>query len=86
MNSFQKRTALRIASVSILLALVASPFAWLVARESAEEGVVALAIEESGRLLHHYDAIDLSGPKAIEHAAMAAKTISGGLFDIAFVI
>ena len=83
MNTFKKRTALRIAAVSLLLASLASPIAWLVARESAEESVVSLAIEESGRLLHHYDAIDLSGPAAKEHAALAAKTISGGLFDIA---
>lgn len=83
MNSFQKRTALRIAVVSILLAAVASPFAWFVARENAEEGVVSLAIEESGRLLHHFDAIDLQGPKAADHAQQAAETIAGGMFDIA---
>lgn len=83
MNTFRKRTALRIAAVSLLLASLASPIAWLVARESAEESIVSLATEESGRLLHHYDAIDLSGPTAREHAANAAKTIAGGLFDIA---
>ena len=83
MNTFRKRTALRIAAVSLLLASLASPVAWLVARESAEESIVSLATEESGRLLHHYDAIDLSGPTAREHAANAAKTIAGGLFDIA---
>lgn len=83
MNPFNKRTAIRIGMVSVLLASLASPLAWLVTRESAEEGVVALAIEESGRLLHHYDAINLTGPKAQEHAQLAAKTIVGGLFDIA---
>ncbi len=83
MNTFQKRTAIRIAAVSLLLASFASPIAWYVTRESAEESVVALAIEESGRLLHHYDAIHLSGPQASEHAQLAAKTIVGGLFDIA---
>ena len=83
MNPFQKRTALRIAAVSLLLASLASPVAWFVARESAEESVVSLAIEESGRLLHHYDAIDLSGPQAAEHATVAAGAISGGMFDIA---
>lgn len=83
MNSFQKRTAIRIAAVSIILASLASPVSWFVARESAEESIVSLAIEESGRLAQHYDAINLMGPGATEHAAMAAKTISGGLFDIA---
>ena len=83
MNLFQKRTAIRIAAVSVLLASIASPASWFVAREHAEESVVSLAIEESGRLLHHYDAIDLNGPNAEEHAAVAAKAISGGMFDIA---
>ncbi len=83
MNAFKKRTAVRIAAVSIVLASLASPVAWFVATESAEEGIVSLASEESGRLLHHYDAINLTGPNASEHATLAAKTISGGLFDIA---
>lgn len=83
MNPFNQRTALRIAAVSLVLASLASPVAWFVARESAEESIVSLAIEESGRMLLSHDAIDLSGPEAERHAAMAAKTISGGLFDIA---
>ncbi len=83
MNPFQKRTAVRIAAVSLLLASLASPISWFVAQERAEENVVALAIEESGRLLHHHNALDLSGPQAAQFAAAAAKTIVGGLFDIA---
>ena len=83
MNTFQKRTAIRIAAVSLLLASLASPVAWFVARERAEESIVSLAIEESDQLLHHYNAIDLSDPQASAHATVAAKTISGGLFDIA---
>lgn len=83
MNPFQKKTAIRIAGVSVILASLASPISWFVARESAENGIVSLAIEESGRLAQHYDAINLTGPEAKEHAVMAAKTISGGLFDIA---
>jgi hypothetical protein len=82
MNTFQKRTAIRIAAVSIVLAALASPIAWYVARESAEESIVLLAIEESGRLLHHFNAIDMNGPDAAVHAGIAAKTISGGMFDI----
>jgi len=83
MNPFQQRAAIRIAAVSVVLASIASPASWFVAREKAEESVVSLAIEESGRLLHHYDAIELSGPDAKQHATIAAKTIAGGLFDIA---
>ena len=83
MNTFQKQTALRIAAVSIVLATIASTLAWYVSRESAEEGIVSLAMEESGRLLHRYDAIDLNGPDALAHADTAAQIIVGGLFDIA---
>ena len=83
MNAFQKQTALRIAAVSVVLATLASSIAWFVSRENAEEGIVLLATEESGRLLHHYDAIELTGPQAAAHAELAAKTIVGGLFDIA---
>jgi HD-GYP domain-containing protein (c-di-GMP phosphodiesterase class II) len=83
MNPFQRRTAIRIATVSVVLASIASPAAWFVAREKAEESIVSLAIEESGRLLHHHNAINLNGPDAAEHAVIAAKSISGGLFDIA---
>ncbi|MBL0076372.1 MAG: hypothetical protein IPP41_10705 [Rhodocyclaceae bacterium] len=83
MNLFQKRTAGRIAMISILMAVIASPLAWIVARENAEESVVSLAIEESDRLLRHFDAINLNGANSVEHAKAAADAISGGLFDIA---
>ena len=83
MNPFRKRTAIRIAFVSFLLAAIASPIAWFVESENAEESIVSLAMEESHRLLHHHDALDLSGPEAAKHAQEAARTISGGLFDIA---
>jgi HD-GYP domain-containing protein (c-di-GMP phosphodiesterase class II) len=82
MNNFQKRTAIRIASVSILLACFASPIAWFIDREGAEEDVVSLAIEESGRMLHQYGATHLSGPNSAEKALQAAKNIVGGMFDI----
>ncbi|PKO88167.1 MAG: metal-dependent phosphohydrolase [Betaproteobacteria bacterium HGW-Betaproteobacteria-10] len=83
MNPFHKRTAIRIAVVSIVLAAIASPISWFLARENAEESIVSLAIEESGRLLHFHNAIDQSAPDATRHAEVAAKTIAGGLFDIA---
>ena len=84
MNTFNRRTAIRIAAVSLLLAAVASPIAWFVARENAEEATVSLAMEESRRLLRHFDAVALNGPKAGEKAAKAARTIAGcrGFFMI----
>jgi len=83
MNSFQKRTAIRIAAISVLLAFVASSISWFVAREHEEEAIVSLAIEESSGLLRHFNAINLDVPNSAEHAMDAARTISGGMFDIA---
>jgi len=83
MNSFNRRTAVRIAAVSILLAMIASPIAWFVTREGTEEATVSLAIEESKRLLQHFDAAELAGPDAADHALQAARVFTGGLFDIA---
>ena len=82
MNTFNKRTAWRIAAVSLLLASLASPVAWFVARENAEDCIVSLAIEESGRLSRHHDALNLNNAGGADHAAVAAKTIVGGFFDI----
>ncbi len=83
MNPFQRRTALRIAATSILMAAIASPVAWFVARENAEESIVSLAMEESDGLLRHFNAINLNVTNSLDHATAAAKAISGGLFDIA---
>lgn len=83
MNRFNKRAAVRIAAVSIVLALIASPLAWFGARENAEERTVSLAMEESRRLLNHFQATGPEGGLAREKARVAANTIIGGLFDIA---
>lgn len=83
MNQFLKRTALRIAAVSIALASIASPVAWFVARENAEESVVSLAVEESARVLHEYRAFGLDSAEGQHNARKAAEIITGGLFDIA---
>jgi len=42
-----------------------------------------MAIDESGRMLYHFSAVNLTGPDAAEHAMMVAKSMSGSLFDIA---
>lgn len=83
MNTFQKRTAIRIAAVSVLLASIAGPGTWFVACERAEGAIIALSIEEAHRFMHHHQAFNLSGPKASERAAEAAENIVGGLFNIA---
>jgi len=91
MKSFKQRTALRIAAVSLLLASLSSPLAWMLARENAEESSVELAMEESRRVLRHFDALalehedraQLTQADIAEHAHAAANAIIGGLFDIA---
>ena len=83
MKDFRRATAWRIAVVSLLLALLTSPVAWWVAREQAEENMVAMAREESERILHFHEAFDLNNTQAVEHAASAAAMMIGGLFEIA---
>jgi len=85
MISFKRKVALEIAAVSVILASVASPLAWYVSREKAEESIVSFAMEESHRVLEHHEAILLDGPDAKVHAEAAARTLSGGLFEIAEV-
>lgn len=75
--SFNRRTAYRIALISTVLALLASQLTWFLATENAEEEIIALAMEESRRVLDHWDG------KHTELAQQAAKSLTGGLFDIA---
>lgn len=83
MNEFHRTVALRIAVASVLLACVASPAAWFVAREKSEQAIVALAIEESRRLIDYFHATDAQDDDTGNRASRAAQTLSGGLFDIA---
>jgi len=83
MNPFNRRAALRIAAVSVLLASVVSPVAWFIAVESAEQDMVALATEESARVLHLHEAAAQSRSDAAASAQRAAESLVGGLFDIA---
>ena len=82
MISFNRKVALGIGSASMLLAALAAPLAWWVARENAEEAIVAMAVEESERLLQH-EPFRPQGPQAQEHAQAATRALVGGLFDIA---
>lgn len=83
MSTFHRQTAIRIATVSLVLAALASPIAWFVAREQTEKETVAMAMEESARFLNAFDARKLAGDNALLEAADAARVLSSGLFDIA---
>jgi class 3 adenylate cyclase len=83
LNSFEKRIAVRIAAISTVLAILAGPSAWLVAKEKSEKSIVSLAMEESRRLIDHYHVNPLEGSTSKLNAGQAAQAISGGLFDIA---
>ena len=78
-----RQVAFRIALVSLLLAMLASPLAWLVAQEQAEEGIVALAMEDSRRMVQHFATQAQPALSAGQQAEQAARTLAGGLFDIA---
>ena len=83
MNTMKRKAALRIAMVTLTMAALASPLAWYVSRENAEEEVVAFAQEEVRRVLQREQALRLDGPEARTHAELAARQLAGGLFDIA---
>ena len=83
MKTFQRKTAGRIAAVTLLMAACASPLAWLVSRENAEQEVVAFAQEESHRILTVQGSLQLDGPESLVQAQKAAQLLTGGLFEIA---
>ncbi len=80
--SFHRKIALGIGAVSLLLAALSAPVAWWVARENAEETVVAMAVEDARRLLLN-EAFRPEGVDAQGHAQEAVRVLVGGLFDIA---
>jgi HD-GYP domain-containing protein (c-di-GMP phosphodiesterase class II) len=83
MKTFQRKTAGRIAAVTLVMAACASPLAWQVSRENAEQQVVAFAQEESRRVLAGQGSVRLEGPQAAAQARQAAQLLTGGLFEIA---
>ncbi len=83
MKHSRRKAARRIAAVTLLMAGFASPVAWLVSRENAEQEVVAFAQEESRRVLAGQKSLRLDGPQAATKAQQAANLLTGGLFEIA---
>lgn len=79
----KRKAATRIAMVTLSMAALASPVAWYVSRENAEQEVVAFAQEEARRVLLRQQALRLDGPQAHAQAEQAAQQLAGGLFDIA---
>jgi len=83
LTQLRRNAAIRIAGISVILALLTSITSWLVAREKAEVGVVSLVTEEAHRILLDRKAIDLSSDDAKINASKAAQILSDTLFDIA---
>ena len=83
MKHSRRKAARRIAAVTLLMACCASPVAWLVSRENAEQQVVAFAQEESRRVIAGQKSLRLDGPNAAAKAEQAAQLLTGGLFEIA---
>ena len=85
MNIYKKRAAQRIALVSLLLAILGSPVAWLISRENAEEEIVSFAIEESRRPLAFLDDASMTDNDKARQAQHGADILTSGMFDIAEV-
>ncbi|MDE2427825.1 MAG: HD-GYP domain-containing protein [Burkholderiales bacterium] len=83
MNIYRKRAAQRIALVSVILAAIGSPVAWLVSRENAEEEIVSFAIEESRRPLAFLNEVEAPEVDKMRLAQDGANALAGGIFDIA---
>ncbi|HLP29749.1 MAG TPA: hypothetical protein VK150_00215, partial [Geothrix sp.] len=83
MHTFKRKAAIRIAVASLALAMIASPLAWFVSREKAEESLVSFAMEESHRVILHQDTASPVSPYGRAQAEASARTLAGGLFEIA---
>ncbi len=79
---FKRQAAWRIAGISLSLAIITTPLIWYLSREQAESEVVALAMEESQRIMSHM-AFDAAPESLSSSAALSARNATGGLFDIA---
>lgn len=84
MKNSNQKAAIRIGLVTLLLVMITSPLGWLIAREKAEENTVSLAMEESQRLIEHFNSVpDGMNESSQALAQHASDAIVGGLFDIA---
>ncbi|AXT46589.1 HD-GYP domain-containing protein [Chromobacterium rhizoryzae] len=83
MGSFERMTMIRIGLISLILSLISGPTAWLIASTSAQNEIVQLAMEESKRILLHFDSNKISKGVLLSKARIAATGLSGGMFDIA---
>jgi HD-GYP domain-containing protein (c-di-GMP phosphodiesterase class II) len=82
MISFNRKVALGMGTLCVMLAFLAGTAAWLISRENAEDAIVSIAVEESRRLLRD-ESFRPEGPQATVHAQAAARALIGGMFDIA---
>ena len=82
MISFKRQLALTIGSVAVLLACLSILPVWWLAREQAEDKLVAVAVAESRNLLRQ-EGLRPEGPQALLQAQAATRALAGGFFDIA---
>jgi len=82
MLTFNRKLALATGSVALLLAALSGLAAGLMARDRAENALVAQTVDDALRLLRQ-DNFRPEGPQATQHAHAAAQALAGGAFDIA---
>lgn len=81
MISFNRKLALNLGGVAVLLAALVLVPVWWLARENAEDTFVSLAVEETHRLMQQ-EAFRPGGPQAPQQAQAAALALTGSQFDI----
>ena len=82
MISLNRKAAFGLATVSLAVACVAAVAAWLLWRDHAEDTMIAVAVEDIGRMMQR-DVFRLEGPQATIHAQAAARALVSAQFDIA---
>lgn len=81
--TYNQKAAIRITIITLCVSMFFGTMSWFFAKEKAEENAVAIATEESQRLIQHFTTSEQGIVLTRQTAKIAADAIIGGLFDIA---
>jgi HD-GYP domain-containing protein (c-di-GMP phosphodiesterase class II) len=85
MDRFLIKTAQRLAVACLLLMLIVGPISWYMQRENTEATIVALATEESQKLIASQGALNFNDVNSVNRLETTLKQLVVGTFDIAEV-
>ncbi|MBF0264643.1 MAG: HD domain-containing protein [Gammaproteobacteria bacterium] len=82
-SNFKKKAAIRITLISIFLAVITGLLGWYVTIEKFEDSIVNMGTEEAQRLISHHNHLQDKYGDINKSMNEAARSLIGGLFDIA---